>query len=156
MKSSSTFLNDHKLRQKIYLAMNPNEVHVGNKKIIVKDVTQRELTKDLIDYFTIELEDLIYPAKSYAVAIIYGILLNKYFNLDLYTALRDEELFLGTDQYFVPYSRSPKAYDETLAYLKQNNLWDIESIDLSQVKTTIWFFHQEFYTAHENVADIKF
>jgi len=82
---------------------------------------------------------LYYPAKSYAVAIIYADLLAETFGGKFDNYLYDPEL-LDRDDHFVPYLRDPETYEIIL------NEIDIENIDYSlpNVAATKRYFREEF------------
>lgn len=94
----------------------------ANMEIIEDD----ELVDNALAYFKAATFPLIYPAKSYAVAIIYAHTLNELYGIDKYEILDDPDLFLGQDPYFVPYSQNPEAYDRIMARLNMLPNW-IES-----------------------------
>lgn len=89
-------------------------------------VEKEELVENALHYFKEATFPLIYPAKSYAVAIIYAYKLNEIYGIDKYLVLNDPDLFLGQDPYFVPYSDNPKVYDEIMTRLEDMPNW-IES-----------------------------
>lgn len=82
-----------------------------------------ELVENALHYFREASFPLIYPAKSYAVAIIYATKIKELYGIDLYETLRDPDLFLGHDQYFVPYDQDPATYDAILAKLETIPNW---------------------------------
>lgn len=84
---------------------------------------------------------LIYPAKSYFVAIIYAKCMQYYFNVNFYDALDDDELLIY-DKYFVKYSLSKCIYDSILQKININTILDCES-----AQTTINYFKNEFLIA---------
>lgn len=101
-----------------------------------------------IDYFTINMDknNIVYPAKSYSVAIIYSILIEKYFNVPFFDSINDDFLFVGTDMFFKPYSESKHIYDEIIKNAFDNRLEiNALNVNLPQINTTINYFNQEFY-----------
>lgn len=104
-----------------------------------------EIEQHVIDYFTVPVETLVYPAKSYAVAIIYALLLNKYYGEDVHETLIDRDL-LPDDQFYTPYHLAHTTYNFLLDYVVLHSLVDVESIDLPQVMETVRCFHNEFST----------
>ncbi|MNO14057.1 hypothetical protein D3C76_36970 [compost metagenome] len=81
-------------------------------------VESDELIENALHYFKEATFPLYYPAKSYSVAIIYAQKLHELYGLDIYDTLRDEDLFLGQDPYFVTYDKDPATYDAILERLK--------------------------------------
>lgn len=86
-------------------------------------VESDELVENALDYFRKATFPLVYPAKSYAVAIIYATLIEQWYNIPLRQTLDDRDLFLGHDQYFVPYSEDPLTYEDILVHLADMPLW---------------------------------
>ena len=113
-------MKEWKYKQQLYHLTNFLDDHIEEKPYIIQS---DDLVKDIIEYFSIQSNILIYPAKSYAVAIIYAKLLEKYFNEDFYEVLNDPDLLYGNDQFFIKYSDASNIYDEV-----------ISSIDLSFFK----------------------
>lgn len=89
-------------------------------------VESEELVNNALHYFREATFPLYYPAKSYSVAIIYAFKLFELYGIGIYDALRDEDLFLGQDPFFVPYDEDPDTYDAILIGLQQIPNW-IES-----------------------------
>lgn len=120
-------------------------LHPGDYKVIT-DVNK--IIQCSIDYFMISMDknNIIYPSKSYSVAIIYGILIEKYFNVPFFDSIDDDFLFVGTDMFFKPYSKSKYIYDEIIKNVFDTKL-EIKSLNvkLPQINTTINYFKQEFY-----------
>lgn len=86
-------------------------------------VEDPELVENALHYFREASFPLIYPAKSYAVAIIYATKIKEIYGIDLYETLRDTDLFLGHDQYFVTYDQDPATYDAILKKLEEIPDW---------------------------------
>lgn len=93
------------------------------------------ISKQVIDFF-INGSELLFPAKSYFVAIIYAKCLEKYFNEDFYESLNDIEL-LPDDKYFIPYGKDKQTYDNILKII--DNIWEYDSIN-----KTHEYFKKEF------------
>ena len=147
-------LTEHKKRQALYLniTQKPDD---SDKEIVIKNNTSAELIQDILDYFINDTNQLIYPSKSYAVAIIYSHLIFKYFGVDIYKSLKDKDLFLGTDKFFAPYnSQTRHIYNRTLKSLKQRDLLDFEASTVSQVKSSVGFFAKEFFLDHADLSSI--
>jgi hypothetical protein len=147
-------MQEWKLRQKIYHATNPitdmlDDVvaHEGRKVIETEFESDRAQVDSIKTYFTGVVHDLVYPTKSYVVALVYATLLNKHFGIDVKQALDDPELLCGNDKWFVPYSDSKSVYDTALAELApilQKISEDELSTIPSQIQATVGYFNDEF------------
>lgn len=102
------------------------------------------LIKEIV-YFFINGSELIYPAKSYFVALVYAKLLEKYFEVDFYTALEDKEL-LPDDIFFVTYNNSREIYDSVLKTIGN-------PLDYKAAEKTKKYFYQEFMIDGANNKD---
>lgn len=94
-----------------------------------------ELEKQVIRFF-IKGSELIYPAKSYFVAIVYAACLEKYFNVPFFEALCEPDL-LPDDDHYVCYLYKPDLYEFVLDYI--GDIWQYKSID-----ATVKYFKEEF------------
>lgn len=94
----------------------------ANMQIVEDD----ELIENALVYFQKAEFPLIYPAKSYAVAIIYAQKLHELYGMDKVEVLSDPDLFLGQDPYFVPYGDDSATYEAIMARLETWPNW-IES-----------------------------
>lgn len=102
--------------------------------------TSSEIIRHIRRYFTEPVSHLVYPAKSYAVALVYSALLEEYFGVDRLEALKDPDLLYGNDRFFRPYTDTTKhIYDAVLDEFPPFNA------ELPQVRTTIDSFKREFY-----------
>lgn len=86
-------------------------------------VEEEELVENALKYFKAAEFPLIYPAKSYAVGIIYAHTLHGLYGLPVRDILDDPDLFLGQDEFFVPYSQNPAVYDAIMARLAHMPGW---------------------------------
>ena len=95
------------------------------------------VSSQVINFFKSESQ-LIYPAKSFFVAIVYAACFEKFFNEDFYKMLNDDEL-LPDDKYFVPYHKAKETYDNIFSVINCNEV-------LSYVSTqkTVEYFKKEF------------
>lgn len=136
-------MKEWKVNQEVFHRTNIPTDWTSDKKVVV---STHDVVEDIVQYFSVELGDvLIYPAKSYAVALIYSRLLSKYFNEEFYTALNDPMLLFGNDKYFVPYYKDIKTYDQAILRISTiRDAWDVENSRLSQVQATTAYFKQEF------------
>lgn len=102
-------------------------------------VDNKNIADQVINFFKTESK-LIYPAKSYFVAIVYSKCLEKWFKKDFYESLSDFEL-LPDDQFFKPYLYSKKVteiYNKILKFIDKD-IWKYKSI----IKT-VEYFKKEF------------
>lgn len=91
----------------------------ANMEIIERD----ELVENALKYFEAATFPLIYPAKSYAVAIIYATLNEQRYGIPVRDTLDDPDLFLGHDQYFLSYSADPRTYEAIMERLASIPDW---------------------------------
>lgn len=89
----------------------------------------------VVNFFLTESE-LIYPAKSYFVAIVYAKCLEKYFGGSFFEYLNDPEL-LPDDTYFKIYSQDKSTYDDIINRI--GDIWQYPSIC-----KTVNYFKKEF------------
>ncbi len=86
-------------------------------------IEEEELVENALKYFDAATFPLIYPAKSYAVAVIYAFKLHELYGVTIRETLDDPDLFLGQDPYFTPYSEDPTTYDAIIAKLGTRLNW---------------------------------
>ena len=103
--------------------------------------SKEDLINRIILFFQTESE-LIYPAKSFFVAIVYSKCIEKFFNINFYTVLNDKEL-LPDDHFFKTYSEASEIYDKVLE--KITDIWEYKSIN-----ATLKYFYQEFLIGINN------
>lgn len=78
------------------------------------------VVEDALMHFTDYVDEWIYPAKSYVVAICYAHWLERDFKEPFFDALNDDELLFNNDPHFVPYWQDPETYDAILDRLEFN------------------------------------
>lgn len=100
------------------------------------EYNEKEIIKTVISFFLTESK-LIYPAKSYFVAIVYARMMEIYFDIPFYSALNIDDLLIE-DNYFIPYRKAKEIYD---AIIKKTGI-NIEKYSSS--KKTINYFKEEF------------
>lgn len=98
-------------------------------------INLNNIDKQVIDFFE-NGSELIYPAKSFFVAIIYAKCLEKYFNINFYDSLNDMDL-LPDDKFFIPYYQDKPTYDKIIENI--GNIWQYDSIN-----KTVDYFRKEF------------
>ena len=124
---------DYKERRKLSYLINVFD-DIGLDYIYIKQ-SKEDLIKLIIKFFNTK-SLLIYPAKSYFVAIVYAKCIEKYFHINFYDALNDEEL-LPDDKYFKTYNESKDIYDKVLESI--GDIYKYDSID-----KTVKYFKQEY------------
>ena len=124
---------DYKERRKLSYLINVFD-DIGLDYIYIKQ-SKEDLIKLIIKFFNTK-SLLIYPAKSYFVAIVYAKCIEKYFHINFYDALNDEEL-LPDDKYFKTYNESKDIYDKVLESI--GDIYQYDSID-----KTVKYFKQEY------------
>ena len=124
---------DYKERRKLSYLINVFD-DIGLDYIYIKQ-SKEDLIKLIIKFFNTK-SLLIYPAKSYFVAIVYAKCIEKYFHINFYDSLNDKEL-LPDDKYFKTYNESKDIYDKVLESI--DNIYKYDSID-----KTVKYFKQEY------------
>jgi hypothetical protein len=111
-------MKEYKIRQDIFYRQHTGEFddNLNTKDVIVSD----DIVDNAIRYFTSTDQGWIYPAKSYAVAILYAMWIQEEFGEDFYEVLDDPELLYNNDPYFVPYSHDQATYDSIIYDLPQD------------------------------------
>ena len=119
-------------RELAYLFQEFDDYNLPHDYIYLRD----DELADLVIGFFVGGSQLIFPAKSYFVAIIYAHLLSVHFKVPFYEALDQEDLLLG-DKYFVRYSDHKNVYDKIIEGV--GNIWECPSI-----RPTVDYFNKEF------------
>lgn len=125
-------MNWKERRKLAYLMYEFDDVGLPHEYISCSD---NELVEMTVKFFKTQ-SNLVYPAKSYFVAIVYAYYLQKHFSENFYTILDDERLLID-DKHFVPYSKSKSTYDRIL-----KEIGCIEQY--KSIKKTVQYFKQEF------------
>lgn len=94
------------------------------------------IEKQVIQFFYSESK-LVYPAKSYYVAIIYAYLLSEYFGQDFYEMLNRQDLLNYDDKHFITYLNDKQTYDIILKEIYNK----LSTLDISDTST---YFYKEF------------
>lgn len=76
-----------------------------------------------MDFFRYKRIPIVYPGKTYAVAIVYAYHIEKDYGIPLRETLDDPDLFMGHDAYFVRYSKDPQTYEAILKELEKIPQW---------------------------------
>ena len=108
-------MKEWKVRQQYFDLMNGSTSKFGDdlNDVEITMVNKDEVVTEAIRHFEEWVEEWIYPAKSYVVAICYAHWISNDFDEDFYETLNDPEL-LPHDPYFVPYEDDKYTYDEII------------------------------------------
>lgn len=141
-------MKEWKIRQEIYNKLHTEFEDDIKGKPIVEEFEESSVISRALRYFTVEDENWYYPGKSYSVAIIYALLLEKHFNEEFYSALNDPDLLYGLDPYFKTYQESKNIYDEIISKIPLGLLENVENHSWN-MKKTIEYFEKEFLLHEE-------
>jgi hypothetical protein len=108
--------------------------------------TLDNIPQTVIKFFDTSSE-LIYPAKSYFVSIVYASALHKHFGGQFIEYLSCFDL-LPYDIFFKPYTESSKIYDEILKHIDIKNI-----LTLPSTQKTYNYFLQEFGVDRHDIND---
>ncbi len=150
-------LSDAKFRQSLFLKYGEPEVKNCHRITIRYRQKRDDLIQEILDYFSKPVEELYYPAKSYAVAIIYAHLLEFYFGQNFWQSLSDSELFQRSAPFFLPYSHSKeitRVYDLALTELISKNHFPKLRRNLDQVCTTVQSFECEYSVHLKSLSEV--
>ena len=114
-----------------------------SKETIIEDFSKEKIIKKALEYPLIQTRELYYPAKSYAVGIIFAKLLEHYFEEDFLECLNNDKLLYENDPYFVVYSKDKETYDEIIKSFPFELLAKKEKCSQNLLKT-IEYFEKEF------------
>lgn len=70
-----------------------------------------DIVNDAVRHFYEHVDEWIYPAKSYFVAICYAQWISEDYDEDFYSLLNDPDLLHGNDPHFVIYGNDSETYD---------------------------------------------
>ena len=132
-----TKVQPHKLRQEYF--HRTGKIEDMKFESSVQDIEGNILADRIVDYMTNSDDRLVYPTKSYAVAIIYAKLIEQHFGIDMMESLDDPELLYNNDKHFVKYSDDKYVYDQVLSRIPHEIRFD-----LPQLHATKTYFEQEF------------
>ena len=139
-------MKEHYIRQQMFHTVEQTDDWLEDLDYIEElELSDEQLIMAITTYFLTPIKVMTFPAKSYAVAIIYSLLLQKYFSVPFFESLDDDNLLYGTDKYFVPYHKSKKIYDHVLYNLLNLNKHNILDESIPQIQATIQYFKKEFY-----------
>ncbi len=111
-------------------------------EIVIEDFSDEQIIQKAIEYPVSSAVELYYPAKSYAVAVIFALLLKKEFGEDIYFSLSDPYLLNGDDPYFRTYSESQLIYDKILEKFPAESVLSPKNYSQNFQKTCDYFYMQ--------------
>lgn len=135
-------MKEWKIRQELYHRLNrshPDEYGPDDIEMM-EDVWATPIIETVCRYMSGWVpEKVVYPAKSYFVAIVYSRLLRDHFGENPLEVLDDPDLLHGNDPYFVPYSENTHIYDAILEVFG----WDFD-LTLGEIPDVKSYFDTEF------------
>ena len=111
-------MQEWKIKQEIYHRLNLEHSDDLNSVDIRISNTVKE---DALRHFYENIQEWIYPSKSYAVAYCYAYWISQDYGENFWDLLNDPLLLAGNDPYFETYDNSPEVYD----YLFERVDWPI-------------------------------
>lgn len=114
----------------------------GIQHVVKQEFDSAEIVLDVLNYLYKEVPIVSFPAKTYAVALIYAKLLETHFGVQFYEALSDSSMLYGNMRDYEPYPDKLGIYD---AVLTVANLDDVLRAPPSQALATVGYFHDEFF-----------
>lgn len=103
-------MQEWKIKQEIYHRLN----HEYRDDLNKVDIVMSDDYNDIILHFHEKVDQWIYPAKSYFVAVCYASWIAEDYNEDLIELLKDPMLLAGNDPYFKTYEEDQETYDKIL------------------------------------------
>jgi hypothetical protein len=138
-------MKEWKIRQEIYHRLTSQTDRGDNfaDMNVVFEWDDNSIVRRALEYPVLQNENLYYPGKSYAIAVIYAQLLAKHFKEDIVDLLNDPDLLFGNDPYFKTYCEAKEIYDRILKEFPPLNL-DETSHFSQDMNKTLNYFKQEF------------
>lgn len=142
---------DWKVRSKIYHMMTPEPGDDLAKEEIIEEFDPEVIAVRAQRYWRTQTKELYYPAKSYAVAVTYALMLSEIFGGNIISYLKDPELLAGNDPYFEPYNdNNYRIYHEVIPdYVFAMKHPELHS---DNFKRTLDYFNKEFLLAEDTRA----
>ena len=123
---------------------------VGLEREVLNSATDDEIADHVIEFF-VEGSALVYPPKSYFVAIVYAACMCKYFPehfKDIVEPLKCYDL-LDNDDFFRPYSnRTSNIYNKVLQWIERER---VEVLNYSSAVKTHNYFKEEFLVTEDEL-----
>lgn len=108
-------MNEWKVRQEMYHRLN-TEFDDDLNKVDIR--MEDDVVTWAVKHFNERVDEWVYPAKSYFVAICYANWIAEDFKLNFVDLLNDPDLLHGNDPYFVPYKQDKKTYLDIIGQVK--------------------------------------
>jgi hypothetical protein len=143
-------MKEWKLRQQIFHKIF-SETNLGDnldEQVIIEEFDENTIVQRALEYPYSSSAVCHYPGKSFAVAIIFSLLLEKNFGDTIYNYLSDPDLFMGEDKYFTPYNENKFIYDLILKDFPLESISSPASFG-TDIQKTINYFMLE-YLFHED------
>lgn len=105
-------MKEWKIRQFVYHSTTQEYQDDLNKFDIVYN--EDNIVNDAVLHFEERVDQFLYPAKSYFVAICYAYWIQQQYGDDFYESLNDKNLLYGNDPYFKTYDEDKETYDQIL------------------------------------------
>lgn len=102
---------DWKTRQQLFNST-AEEFTDDLNKVTVR--IEKNVSKWAVKHFNERVDEWVYPAKSYFVAVCYAYWISIDFKEDFYDCLNDPQLLAGNDPYFKPYEEAKEIYNTIL------------------------------------------
>ena len=109
-------MKDWKVKQYMYHQLNSDYSDDLNKVETVYN--EDTVIEDAVKHFYEKVDQWLYPAKSYFVAICYAYWLSEDYGEDFMECLNDKDLLYGNDPYYKTYDESPDIYDSILDQIR--------------------------------------
>jgi hypothetical protein len=106
-------MKDWKIRQFIYHSTTEEYVDDLSKFKIIYN--EDAIVDDAVIHFSERVEEFLYPAKSYFVAICYAYWIEQEYGDSFYESLNDPDLLYGNDPYFKTYNEAKETYDQIIS-----------------------------------------
>lgn len=130
---------EYKLRQDMYHSLYTPGDGLDGLEWVYTHCDSDMLISQINEYFTKPVYVINFPAKSYAVAVIYAKLLKWFFGVPIIQSLKDENLLFGNDRFFTPYKQGENSD------IYEAVLFTPIKTSLPQVVATIYYFYDEFF-----------
>ena len=121
---------------------------------ILDSVTDDEIVEHVIEFF-VEGSTLVYPYKSYFVAMVYAVCMCHYFPKHFKKLIEPLQCvdLLDNDDFFEPYNdRTEGIYLKLLSWIKKQNR---SILDLESTEKTHKYFREEFLIREDEIAGYR-
>lgn len=105
-------MKDWKIASQVYHLL--NKYHTDDLNRVNITWIENDVVEWSCKHFNEHVEEWVYPAKSYFVAICYAHWLSQDFDENFWDLLNDDMLLADNDPYFVTYNSDRKTYDNII------------------------------------------